>query len=159
MEADRGAGVILNESKLIMESREVRFLGHTLNENGILPYQAMVDKIRAIKLPTNKKELSRFLGLVQFYGRLIPKFAEMCRPLHELRLNSNMGEFEVTQSAVDSLCKIKEALSSKPCIKPSDLNAPVCLRVDASEYSVGGVLLQHAAWPSSYVYFTNADYN
>lgn len=120
------AGVVLNESKLIMESREVRFLGHTLNGNGIHPDQAMVDKIRAIKLPNSKKELAKFLGLVQFYGRLIPNFAEMCRPLHELRVQSNMGVFDVTASAIESFDKIKAALSSKPCVKPYDLNSPVC---------------------------------
>lgn len=121
----------------------MRFLGHILNASGIHPDQAMVDKIRAIKLPNNRKELPKFLGLVQFYGRLIPNFAEMCRPLHELRAQSIMDVFEITESAVESFNKIKEALSSKPCVKPYDLNSSVCLRVDASEYSIRGVLLQH----------------
>ena len=135
------AGVTFNKSKLIMESKEVSFLGHILNENGILPDKAMVEKIRAIKMPSNKKDLEKFLGLVQFYSRLIPNFSEMIRPLNELR--SQMTTFEVNQTVMDSFESIKTALSSKPCIKPYDLNSPIFLRVDASEYSVGGVLLQN----------------
>lgn len=66
-----------------------------------------------------------------------------CRTLLELRVHSNTVAFEVMQSAIESFKNKEEALSSKLCIKPFDLNSSVCLRVDASEYSIRGVQLQH----------------
>ncbi len=78
--------------------------------------------------------------MIQFYSRLIPNFTELCRPLNELR--SQSVKFEITPSVIESFERIKMALSSRPCVKPYDLNSPVILRVDASEYSIGGVLLQ-----------------
>ena len=134
------AEVVFNESKSIMETREVSFLGHILNEQGIRPDDTLIDRIKAISIPANRKELEKFLGLTQFYGRLIPNFAEMCKPLSDLR--SMSVKFEMSDTAVKAFDKIKKALSSKPCIKPYDLNSHVILRVDASEHSIGGVLLQ-----------------
>ena len=135
------AEVVFNESKSIMETREVSFLGHILNEDGIRPDDTLIDKIKTIALPTNRKELEKFLGLTQFYGRLIPNFAEMCKPLSDLR--SPSVKFEISGKAAMAFEEIKTALSSKPCIKPYDLHSHVILRVDASEHSLGGVLIQN----------------
>ena len=136
----KNAEVAINADKSIMETDKVKFLGHILDKNGIRPDDAMVDKIKAVKIPGNRKELEKFLGLTQFYGRLIPDFAELCKPLNALR--SKDCQFEMSPSAIDAFENIKTALSSKPCIKPYDLNSHVTLRVDSSEYSIGGVLLQ-----------------
>ena len=135
------ADVVFNESKSIMEAREVSFLGHVLNEHGIKPDDALIDKIKGIKIPSNRKELERFLGLTQFYGRLIPNFASMCKPLSDLR--SLDTKFEISETAARAFEQIKTALASKPCVKPYDLSAQTTLRVDASESSVGGVILQN----------------
>ena len=57
-------------------------------------------------------ELETFLGLTQFYGRLIPNFAELCKPLNELR--SKDSQFEMSLSAINAFENIKTAFSSKP---------------------------------------------
>ena len=90
----KNAGVVINSSKSIMETEVVRFLGHVLDKNGIRPDEAMVDKIKAIKILSNRKDLEKFLGLAQFYGRLIPNFAELCKPLNELRSKDRRFEMK-----------------------------------------------------------------
>ena len=99
-----------------------------------------MDKIKVIKIPRNRKDLEKFLGLTQFYSHLIPDFAELCKPLNELRSQDRW--FEMTPSMAEAFEAIKITLALKPCIKPYDLNSRVVLHVDSSEYSIGGVLLQ-----------------
>ncbi|XP_064479044.1 uncharacterized protein K02A2.6-like [Ornithodoros turicata] len=68
--------------------REVSFLGHRINAEGI---HTSEDKIKALveaPEPTNKTELQSFLGLLAFYDRFIPNRASIARELYAL-LNKN----------------------------------------------------------------------
>jgi hypothetical protein len=136
------ANVKINEIKCVMEATSLKFLGHIIDSEGIKPNPEMVKKMLEIASPNSKKELERFLGLAQFYGRLIPNFSEHCRILHELRRNSSM--FNWTSAAEKAFVDIKKCLASKPCVKPFDISASSVLRVDASEKSIGAVLTQEA---------------
>ncbi|PAA65473.1 hypothetical protein BOX15_Mlig032217g3 [Macrostomum lignano] len=136
----RAANVKVNEAKCIMEAPSLKFLGHIIDEEGIKPDPGMVQRIQDVEAPKNKKDLERFLGLAQFYGRLVPNFAEKCRPLQELRRADRV--FEWSSVAEAAFACVKQSLSSNPCVKPFDVSSPVCLRVDASEQSLGAVLVQ-----------------
>ena len=71
----------LEESKMIinksaMETKNLSFLGYELSEKGVTPDRNLVSKILKIIPPNDKKELESFIGLVNFYGRHIEKYAE-----------------------------------------------------------------------------------
>jgi hypothetical protein len=62
----------------------VQYLGHIISRDGLSPSP---DKIRALRdypRPTTVKEVRSFLGLASFYRKLVPKFAEIAKPLTEL---------------------------------------------------------------------------
>jgi hypothetical protein len=44
----------------------------------------MFEAVLKFPVPKNVKEVRSFLGLALFYRRLIPKFAEIAKPLTEL---------------------------------------------------------------------------
>ena len=78
--------VTVNESKCCGSCESLRFLGFTFSKDGILPDKSLVDKILQVSAPSNKSELASFLGLINYYGRFIPNFSELCAPLFKLKI-------------------------------------------------------------------------
>jgi len=74
----------LRPGKCVIAQPKVQYLGYVLSEEGIT---ASPDKIKAVKqYPTPKgvKDVRAFIGLVSFYRRLVPDFAELAKPLTTL---------------------------------------------------------------------------
>eukprot|EP00956_Cyclotella_meneghiniana_P023040 scaffold44195_cov23-Cyclotella_meneghiniana.AAC.7 len=82
---------------------ETEYLGYILTrDDGIKPQPKKVEAILAIKLPTEVKELRRFLVMVQYYQGLWAKRSKMLVPLTDLvgecgysRSNRKMGKKKV----------------------------------------------------------------
>ena len=79
----------------------MKFLGHTISENGIQPddkFRAMVDA----QIPHDKKSLRSFLGLAGYFAKYIPQFADIVEPLRALtRTNSKFVWCDETQQSFD----------------------------------------------------------
>ena len=134
--------------KSIVNVQEVKFLGHRLSSAGIHPDPDIVQKILSCKPPKDKADLECFLGLVNFFGRMIPRFSNTSQPLHELRRKDKPFIWEQShQNAFDSLLK---SLSAQPVLKPYDLQQEATLTTDSSSVAIGGVLTQNGA-PVIYV--------
>ena len=69
---------------------------YILTRDGIKPQESKVQAILALKLPTNVKELRRFLGMVQYYRDLWAKCSEMLAPLTDLV--GECGQTKVTKA-------------------------------------------------------------
>ncbi len=66
----RNAGLKVNVEKLTFCTLEIEYLGYILTRDGIKPQSNKVQAILLIQLPTNVKELRRFLAMVQYYRDL-----------------------------------------------------------------------------------------
>ena len=80
------AGVRVNKQKCLFSQSSVEYLGHRIDEYGIHP---TVEKVRAINeapKPTCVKVLRLYLGLVNYYGKLLPNLSTVLRPLQKLLL-------------------------------------------------------------------------
>ncbi len=62
-------------------AQELEYLGHKISAGGVLPLPSHVAAIEDFPRPTIIKELQAFLGMVNFYRRLLPSIAHMQRPL------------------------------------------------------------------------------
>ena len=69
------AGLHLNQSKCVLASDSVIYLGHTVNAEWIIPLPAKVDAITAMSRPETKVGLQRFLGCLNFFHRFMPGIA------------------------------------------------------------------------------------
>ena len=134
-------GVTVNRSKSIFNATEVKFLGHLISSTGIRPDPAIVEKIFSFKPPQSKSELESFLGLVNFFGRMIPDFSKIVGPLHTLRKKD--VPFRWTCAHQLSFNRLLQLLSEPPVLSSYDLNQPVSLTTDASEKAIGAVLTQN----------------
>ena len=134
------AGMTLNMSKSVFKAKELSFLGHCLSENGVKPDKRLVEKVMAIKVPSCKKDLDHFVGLVNYFGRYIQNFAGLTDPLNELRRKNVAFIWGARQqTAFDQL---RKALCEYPVVRPFDATKESVLTSDASEKSISAVLTQ-----------------
>ena len=61
------AGLKINANKSVFARPELEYLGYWITRRGIQPVAKKVQAIQNIAEPKNKKELRRFIGLVNYY--------------------------------------------------------------------------------------------
>ena len=64
-------GLIINLKKCIFGKTAIDFLGHHINDRGIIPLPAKVQAIRDFSRPSSLKDLQRFTGMDNFYHQFI----------------------------------------------------------------------------------------
>ncbi|BHF75238.1 hypothetical protein SprV_0501833400 [Sparganum proliferum] len=134
-------GVTLHPAKCILGATSLEFLGHLIDSNGIRPLPSKVAAIRDFPPPTSKRQLQRFLGMVNFYRRFLPNCADTILPLTSL-LSGSKRTFELTPAALTSFEQVKALLADAPLLTHYHADAPISLMVDASNVAVGAVLQQ-----------------
>ncbi|BHF70227.1 hypothetical protein SprV_0301327700 [Sparganum proliferum] len=134
-------GVTLHPAKCILGATSLEFLGHLIDSNGIRPLPSKVAAIRDFPAPTSKRQLQRFLGMVNFYRRFLPNCADTILPLTSL-LSGSKRTFELTPAALTSFEQVKALLADATLLTHYHADAPISLMVDASNVAVGAVLQQ-----------------
>ena len=84
------------------------------------------------------KQLESFVGLANFYGRMIPDFATKMLPLNEIRKE----EFRWEKEEQNDFENIENELCANPLVQPYSLTKEATVTTDASEKAIGGVLSQ-----------------
>ncbi|GFV77778.1 retrovirus-related Pol polyprotein from transposon 297 [Trichonephila clavipes] len=93
-----------------------------------------------MKPPRNSKEVSKFLGVPQWYAKFIKNYADLCEPLYNLKRKLKKFCWPIeAQKAFDA---IKAAITKAPILKLLDFKKPFELFTDASSIGVGAVLNQ-----------------
>ncbi|KAD5960634.1 hypothetical protein E3N88_12106 [Mikania micrantha] len=75
--------------------REVQFLGHVINSNGIHVDPAKIEAIKNWHVPTTPTEIRSFLGLAGYYRRFISNFSKIALPLTKLTHKKGNDDFVV----------------------------------------------------------------
>ena len=74
-------GLRISPLKCEFGALSMEFLGHLINKDGIAPLPEKVTVMRSYETPRTAKELRRYLGMINFYRRFVPKSAETLQPL------------------------------------------------------------------------------
>jgi len=148
LERARKFNVRFNRSKIQLKIPTVRYLGHILSADGIRPDPNKVRAIVDMPTLTDRKALLRFLGMVTYLSRWLPRLADIRKPLTELLKDDVDWTWTgVHQQAVDH---IKNVVSITPVLRFFDPSIPAIIQTDASLTGLGAVLLQNDQ-PVSYV--------
>ena len=74
----------LKDSKCNYFKTHVQYLGHLVSEDRIKPLPEKLESVKKMPAPTTPKEIKQFLGLVGYYRKFIPRFADIARPMTNL---------------------------------------------------------------------------
>ena len=135
----KAAGLKLKLEKCCFFKKHIQYLGHLISADGIQPLPEELESIAKMPAPKNPKEVKQFLGLVGYYRKFVPRFADISRVLTHL----TKKEFKWTPECENSFRILKEFLQQAPILRYTDPQASYTLYTDASKYIYVGVLTQH----------------
>ncbi|XP_076436546.1 uncharacterized protein LOC143276045 [Babylonia areolata] len=138
----RECHVSARPSKCELGCQEVEYLGHRVGDGKIQPTLEKMQKIREAPRPETKKEVRSFLGLVGYYRKFIPRFADIALPLTNLMKGGEPRKVRWTDKCQEAFDALKDKLCSAPVCRLPVANKPFVLQTDASETGVGAILLQ-----------------
>lgn len=137
-------GLRINPLKSEFGKAELTFLGHRVTREGITPLPEKVEAINKMVRPKTYTALRRFVGMVNFYHRFIPKAAEILAPLNALHAENRQKKktaiIKWNPTAETAFSAAKQALAEATMLYYPKPGAETCITVDASNVAVGGVL-------------------
>lgn len=138
-----GFNIKLNKDKCKFMNEKVSFCGYQIAKDKIGRDYKYIEAIRQISKPTNLQELQSFLGLANYGSRFVQNYAELCKPLNNLRKKDATWLWKEEED--NAFRKLKEVLESCPKLYLFKNDLETVLYCDASKYVIAGVLTQGRA--------------
>ena len=153
LERLRDHKLYLNGDKCKYFQTEVDWLGHIVSDKGAAVDHSKTAALRDWPAPKNVKELQSFLGFTGWYRRFIDKYSHAALPLTDLtKKNGHFFWGPEHQAACDLL---KKKLSDAPVLALPRPDFSFLLYTDASDFAIGGVLMQNQGdGPRPVAYFS-----
>lgn len=130
--------VKVNLDKCQFFCSEIKFLGHLVCEEGIKPLPEKVEAIEKAPEPTSITQLQAYLGLLNYYGKFLPRLSDTLAPLHAL-LRKNVP-FKWTKECHKAFVASRKLITDCNLLVHYDCNKEVFVTTDASQYGLGVVL-------------------
>ena len=128
----------LHPAKLRFAMSSVNFLGYTIGQNGYTVDSSRTSIVRNYPRPKNQRDIRKFVGLTNFYRRLIRDYSKRAAPLRDLLCKNT--EFILTDRQEKAFCDLRDALCSPPVLGFPDRNKPFRLTLDASRCGLSYIL-------------------
>lgn len=141
----REFGLTINTAKCVFAQPQISFLGHVVSKHGISPLPDKVKCIKEYPQPTVSGEMSKFLGMINFYHLMIPHAAEaqsILRPLMNSSKKNDKTPINWTLESTAAFIACKNSLANSTLLAHPAENAKLALHVDASGTSIGAALHQ-----------------
>uniref|UniRef100_A0A096M5I9 Gypsy retrotransposon integrase-like protein 1 n=1 Tax=Poecilia formosa TaxID=48698 RepID=A0A096M5I9_POEFO len=157
------AGLTLNMQKCTFRESSLRFLGHIISKDGILPDPDHSSAVRDAPPPHDLPSLRSFLGLISWYSKFLPNFATVVEPMRAVLRETADSGFIWTQGADQSFKELKELLLKSPVLALFDPSLPtiVILRTDHQALTtllatkgIGRAGMRVARWSARLLCFT-----
>ena len=98
---------------------EVAFLGHVINQHGILVDPSKVSTIIGWPRPSNVKEVRSFLGLAGYYRRFVKDFSIIAKPM--TKLTQKDVKFQWNEECERTFSTLKNSLVTAPILTLPEL--------------------------------------
>jgi hypothetical protein len=135
----RTAGLKLKPNKCEIFLPEVEFLGRKVNREGVHMGDQYIKYVRDWKVPTNSKEVERFLGFANYHRLFIKDFSQIAAPLYKLTGKNPFSWGTAQQKSFNHLVKV---LTTPPVLAFPNNTGHFILDCDASNYALGSQLNQ-----------------
>jgi len=138
----RAGCLAIRPSKCAVGYNSVKFLGFTLSTRGLSPAPATVDKLLRAPRPETKTQLRSFMGLVGFYRRFVPSFAQIAVPLTDLTRKGAPNKLRWEAAQERAFCTLRNHIAGDNVLRLPDYTKQFILQTDASAQGLGAILLQ-----------------
>ena len=128
-------GYKLSEKKTELFKREIEWVGHKIDQEGIRPIQDKLESIKKLETPKTEKELKSFLGAIQYLSKYLENLSAHTDFLRQLLKKSN--DWEWTEKHTEAFNQIKEKITKIPCLAHYNSNYPNILTTDACTKGLG----------------------
>ena len=139
-DAFREAGLTLKEKKCHFAKSALNLLGYVVSNEGISAQPEKTEAISNLLSPNDVSEIRSFLGMCGYYRQLVPHFAQIAEPLHQLTRKGVVWRWADKQE--ESFQSLKRALVTSPIMAYPDTSKSYILYTDACDYAVGAILCQ-----------------
>jgi hypothetical protein len=120
--------------------REIKFLGHTISQDGVSVDPENVQEVIDWKPPTTVRQIWSFLGLAGYYRRFIPDFSRIAKPMTKL-LKKGV-KYEWSHKCEDAFHTLRQHLTTGPVLAQPDNTKSFEVYCDASGTGLECVLMQ-----------------
>lgn len=131
-------GVRVKKEKCSFFQTELQYLGHVISAAGVSTTPDKIEALLKASAPTGKQQLQSFLGIVNYYGKFVPRLSTLASPLYKLLKRDQPWIWD--KSCQGAFEEIKNALVSSSVLAHYDPDKPLQVACDASQYGVGAVL-------------------
>ncbi len=133
--------------KCEFHTTSVTFLGYIISQEGVAMDESKVHAVLNWPLPSNIKELQRFLEFANFYHRFIRGFSSIAAPLTNMT-KKGLRHLQWTAEAHKAFDQLKHQFTTAPILHHPDPNSPFVVEVDASNIRIGAILSQRQGDPA-----------
>ena len=119
---------------------EVEYLGHWITQKGVKPMANKVESILGIQQPRTRKEIRRFMGMINFYRDMWEKRSELLAPL--AALTSKTRWWKLTDICTKAFEGIKSIIARDVMLSYPNFSKEFIIHTDASDVQLGGVITQ-----------------
>jgi len=133
-------GLKVNIKKSFFGQTEVEYLGYMITRNGIKPISKKVDAILQLTPPKTKKQLRRFIGMINFYRDMWQHRSDILAPLCDL--TSVKAKWKWTDLHQKSFEKMKAIIARRVMLSYPDFNKAFHIHTDSSDNQLGAVISQ-----------------
>jgi len=117
----RQKNISLKLKKCCFSTATIDYLGHTISSGSILPQHAKVEAIMDFPVPTTRKQVKSYLGLLGYYHQHIPDFAKITQPLNSISGNTSPRQVKWNPTLDHAFKQSKKAFLDAPIIFAPDL--------------------------------------
>jgi len=109
-----------------------------ISPEGIKMEKEKMKKVLEWPTPKYVKDVQKFLGLANYYCQFIQSFVFIARPLHDIVKKDRKWEW--TEKQEKAFEELKKKFTQEPVLVIPDLDKKMRMKVDASDYTMGGML-------------------
>ena len=141
------AGLVCSPGKCIIGVSKLRFLGHEVSSEGQKPLQEKVQPIQDFPIPRTVRQLRKFIGMIGYYRRFIPKLAKVISPwnkmlIFEKKTTRKSWPIRFGEDDQARFIEAKRLIVEAVLLTAVNWSKPFELETDASDTAIGAVLQQ-----------------
>jgi hypothetical protein len=138
----------------------LRMLGHVLSGETRAPDPDKVQEVNDFPRPEKVRQVSAFLGMLNYLRVYVPCYATLAAPLEAARAGKAMKAPVVWDDACEeSFQSFKKIISRAPVLHTPKDGIPMEVLTDASKFGCGGVLAQLIDGRYMYIMFISKAFN